>query len=114
MDAGALEALVDLLSDAQPDGQYSAAAALVNLTAVGQEVRAKIVDAGALPPLLVMLTAESWYVLRSDAWTTRSDSKAWLHITRCHRATDAWRVVPQVLPDRCGGADSATRQRRRP
>lgn len=60
VEAGALEALVELLSEAQPDGQYSAAAALVNLAASGRDVRAQILANGALSPLVRMLSADSW------------------------------------------------------
>ena len=60
MEAGALPPLVELLSEAQPDGQYSAAAALLNLAAAGQDVRSQVLAAGALPPLVAMLAADSW------------------------------------------------------
>lgn len=64
MEAGALDALVELLSEAQPDGQYSAAAALFNLAAAGADVRSQIIANGALLPLIDMLSADSWSALQ--------------------------------------------------
>ena len=61
MEAGALPALIALLERAQPDGQYAAAAALYNLTGQEPEVRQALVSQGALPHLVQMLHAESWY-----------------------------------------------------
>ena len=63
VEEGAIEPLVDLLSEAQPDGQYSAAAALLNLAGAGSDVRRQIVDSQALGPLVNMLTADSWCAL---------------------------------------------------
>ena len=61
MEAGALPALIALLERAQPDGQYAAAAALYNLTGQEPELRQALVSQGALPHLVQMLHAESWY-----------------------------------------------------
>ena len=61
--AGALPALIQLLQHAQPDGQYAAAAALYNLAGQEPEVRLAIVACKALPALVLMLQAESWYAL---------------------------------------------------
>ena len=49
-----------LLEQAQPDGQYAAAAALYNLAGQDPEVRVALVNQGAVPPLVQMLQAESW------------------------------------------------------
>ena len=59
--AGAIPALIQLLQHAQPDGQYAAAAALYNLAGQEAEVRLAIVACKALPALVLMLQAESWY-----------------------------------------------------
>ena len=61
IEAGALPALTALLERAQPDGQYAAAAALYNLAGQEPEVRQALVTQGALPHLVQMLHAESWY-----------------------------------------------------
>ena len=61
IEAEALPALTALLERAQPDGQYAAAAALYNLTGQEPEVRQALVSLGALPHLIHMLHAESWY-----------------------------------------------------
>lgn len=61
MRAGALPALTLLLEQAQPDGQYAAAAALYNLAGQDPQVRLALVSHGAVPPLVHMLQAESWY-----------------------------------------------------
>lgn len=60
VEAGAVPLLVRLLTVAQPDGQYSAAATLFNLACHSAHVRDIIVDADAMPALVPMLTAESW------------------------------------------------------
>lgn len=60
VEAGAVPLLVRLLTVAQPDGQYSAAAALFNLASYSTSVQELIIAADALPALLPMLTAESW------------------------------------------------------
>ena len=65
VEAGAIPLLVRLLSVAQPDGQYSAAAALFNLATYSTHVQDLIVAANALPALVPMLTADSWCV---GAW----------------------------------------------
>ena len=54
--------LVRLLAVAQPDGQYSAAATLFNLASYSANVRDLIIAADAIPALMPMLNAESWYV----------------------------------------------------
>ena len=60
VEAGAVPMLVRLLSVAEPDGQYSAAAALFNLAGFSAHVQDRIIIAGALPALVPMLTADSW------------------------------------------------------
>ena len=65
--AGAVPALVQLLELAQPDGQYAAAAALHNLAGQEAEVRLGIVACKALPSLVLMLQAESWYALQPSS-----------------------------------------------
>ena len=57
---GAVQALVDLLSDAQPDGQYSAAAALVNLSACQPAVLPLLLQLDALPAVIALLSTKSW------------------------------------------------------
>ena len=56
----ALDAFVELLSEAQPDGQYSAAAALTNLAAGAAPVAELIVRMNPMPALVTMLSAKSW------------------------------------------------------
>ena len=60
VEAGAVPLLVKLLTVAQPDGQYSAAAALLNLASYSSRVQDLIISAQAVPALLPMLSAESW------------------------------------------------------
>lgn len=62
---GAIEVLTDLLSDSQPDGQYSAAASLANLSVSQPGVLPMILDLGVLPPLFAMLEAKSWWVMHT-------------------------------------------------
>ncbi|KAK9794963.1 hypothetical protein WJX73_006109 [Symbiochloris irregularis] len=61
VEAGAVPLLVQLLSVAQPDGQYSAAATLFNLASYSANVRDIIIAADAIPALVPLLAAESWY-----------------------------------------------------
>lgn len=58
--AGAVPALVQLLEIAQPDGQYAAAAALYNLAGQDAQVRLSMTACKAVPPLVLMLQADSW------------------------------------------------------
>lgn len=60
LECDALEAFTDLLSEAQPDGQYSAAAALCNLATGAAPTAHQIVGLAPLPALLEMLSAKSW------------------------------------------------------
>lgn len=59
-EGGALRALTDLLHDAQPDGQYSAAAALANLSCSQPSVLPLALNLGVVTPLVSMLSAKSW------------------------------------------------------
>ena len=54
-----MELLAAAQRAAQADGQYAAAAALCNL-ARGARACAAVLAAGAVQPLVAMLTAESW------------------------------------------------------
>ncbi len=58
--AGAIPALIQLLEIAQPDGQYAAAAALYNLAGQDAQVRLSMTAYKAVPPLVLMLQADSW------------------------------------------------------
>ncbi|DBA87927.1 TPA: hypothetical protein ACH3X1_004915 [Trebouxia sp. C0004] len=58
--AGAIPALIQLLVIAQPDGQYAAAAALYNLAGHDAQVRLSMTAWKAVPPLVLMLQADSW------------------------------------------------------
>jgi len=58
--AGAIPALIQLLEIAQPDGQYAAAAALYNLAGQDAQVRLTMTACKAVPPLVLMLQADSW------------------------------------------------------
>lgn len=61
IELGTIPLLVRLLSGAQPDGQYSAAAGLYNLaTCSAVDAHGMIISAGAIPSLVPMLGAESW------------------------------------------------------
>jgi hypothetical protein len=57
---GALEPLVHLLVEAQPDGQYSAAALLNNLAAASSGTSDAILEHDPLPAIAAMLKANSW------------------------------------------------------
>ena len=59
--AGALSSLVTLMRTAQPDGQYSAAAALYNCAQCSPDVRDYLGEVGIVDVLCAMLDAESWY-----------------------------------------------------
>ena len=61
MEAGAIPALIEVVEQAQPDGQYAAAAALYNLAGRDREVRLAIMRSNAVPALVQMLHADSWY-----------------------------------------------------
>lgn len=60
IESDALDAFVELLSEAQPDGQYSAAAALANLAAGSPRNAQQVVQLNPLQPLVDMLSAKSW------------------------------------------------------
>ena len=60
---GALEPLVQLLVEAQPDGQYSAAALLNNLAAAGPGTSDAILEHDPLPAIAAMLKANSWCIM---------------------------------------------------
>lgn len=55
-----LEALILLLSEAQPDGQYSAAAALTNLATGAASTAESILEHKPEVPLKAMLNVKSW------------------------------------------------------
>ena len=59
--AGALSSLVTLMRTAQPDGQYSAAAALYNCAQCSPDVQDYLGEVGIVDVLCAMLDAESWY-----------------------------------------------------
>ena len=60
MRAGAISSLVALMRTAQPDGQYSAAAALYNCAQCSPDVRDFLGSAGIMDVLAKMLDADSW------------------------------------------------------
>ena len=51
---------MELLKEAQPDGQYSAAAALANLAAGASWSARHVIQLDPLPALRDMLSAKSW------------------------------------------------------
>lgn len=77
MKAGAIPALVQLLQAVQPDGQYAAAAALYNLAGQEAQVRLAIAACRAVPPLVLMLQADSWWVTRLLHACLHSRPLAW-------------------------------------
>ena len=68
--AGAIASLVALMRTAQPDGQYSAAAALYNCAQCSPDVRDFLGHAGIMDVLASMLDADSWYVLSKSKGLT--------------------------------------------
>ena len=89
IEAGALPALAALLQRAQPDGQYAAAAALYNLTGQEPEVRQALVTLGALPHLVQMLHAESWYAFPVALQSSRVMCWVWVCVRMCMRASSS-------------------------
>jgi len=81
---GALEPLARLLVEAQPDGQYSAAALLNNLAAAGPGTSNAILAYNPLPAIAAMLNANSWYhtslfhiLLCNSVWPVGSTGRCW-------------------------------------
>ena len=60
--AGAIPAFAELLYEAQPDGQYSAAAALYNLAADNTALLQAYKDAEVVEVLVPLLHQRSWWV----------------------------------------------------
>lgn len=71
-DGGAVASLVRLLREAQADGQYAAAAALFNMSAAAPAARAAMAAAGAVRPLVALLSAESWQDTLPSFWLVLS------------------------------------------
>ena len=93
--AGAIPALIQLLEIAQPDGQYAAAAALYNLAGQDAQVRLSMAACKAVPPLVLMLQADSWSHLCPSA----------LLQSLCHSAS---LCSPHLLPSRTQQAESVS------
>ena len=93
--AGAIPALIQLLEIAQPDGQYAAAAALYNLAGQDAQVRLSMAACKAVPPLVLMLRADSWSHLCPSA----------LLQSLCHSAS---LCSPHLLPSRSQQAESVS------
>ena len=60
VDAGAVPVLIEILSTAQADGQYSCAATLTNLAIAGKHVRLAMMVCEIVPAAVRLLHAESW------------------------------------------------------
>lgn len=60
LDSGAVPQMVGLLGEAAPDGQFAAAAALFNTSALSAAARDIMLGAGAMDALIRMLAEESW------------------------------------------------------
>ena len=60
LDSGAFAQMVALLGEAQSDGQYAAAAALFNASALSSAARDIMLFSGAIEALIKLLEGESW------------------------------------------------------
>lgn len=72
-EAGAVPDLVALLCAGQADGQYAAAAALYNMAAARPVLHAAVAAAGAIRPLVALLSAESWCGLPTPCFVTHDN-----------------------------------------